>query len=56
MVKLEKELEENSQKRAKDFEDLISSLEAKYAPKKKTKLSITDGSGGTRKTRKRFAK
>lgn len=49
---LEKEVDENLKKRAKGFESMIADLESKYAPKKKAKLSITDGSS-TKKTRKR---
>lgn len=41
---LEKVVEENLKKRAKGFANFISELETKYTPKKKAKLSITDGS------------
>lgn len=51
---LEKEVEENMKRRAKQFENLVAEIESKYAPKKKTKLSITDGSKQkrTRKSKK----
>lgn len=40
---LEREVEENLRKRAKGFESLMANLESKYTTKKKSKLSISDG-------------
>lgn len=52
MNELEKEMEENMKKRGKVFVDMLSNLEAKYAPKKARKSITAAKSPSTRSRRK----
>lgn len=51
MDELAKQMEENQIKRARQMQDFISDLEAKYGGKKKKRESITNGDTPSKRTR-----